>query len=121
MNYVFVYGTLKKGYGNHAAFLNKEPLCTIIAELPFTMVDLGPYPALVPTHGLDRQITGEIYEVDDVILEGLDHLEGYPEYYNRTQFDLRPYGIDGDAWVYFIEHMHYEDEKIVINGDWNHD
>ena len=67
-NFVFVYGTLREGCGNHERLLGRKPNATIIAELPYRMVSLGGFPGLVPSElGLRgnklHQITGELYEV----------------------------------------------------------
>lgn len=82
---VFVYGTLKKGFGNHA----------ILRESKFVKEDMLPISALSgigfpfatftddPTAPL---LKGEIYEVtDESTLRRLDMLEGSPDWYVRTE------------------------------------
>lgn len=73
--YVFVYGTLLKGEGNHpvikdARFVGKA---SIVGEL----YNLGPFPGALNV-GLspDHIIRGEVYAVNKEILERLDRLEG---------------------------------------------
>jgi len=119
--YCFVYGTLRKGYGNHVLLQGCEYIGTIIAELPFEMISLGAFPALVPTeNGEKKQIVGEVYEISRENLSDLDHLEGYPNFYNRMQFKLQDYGIDGEAWFYFINDRRtgFKNTEVVVSGDW---
>lgn len=118
MNYVFVYGTLRIGHGNHARLLGREPLATIIAELPYRMVSLGGFPGLIPSPDKAHQITGEIYNVDEREFRALDMLEGYPTFYNRIQFPLHDYGIDGQAWVYVLDERDGTGNADVVSGDW---
>ncbi|MEQ6886959.1 gamma-glutamylcyclotransferase family protein [Salicola sp. Rm-C-2C1-2] len=97
---IAVYGTLKRGYGNHrllmrARFLGTDHLNSIVLH------DLGPCPGAVdqPSQG----IVVEVYEVDERTFERVDALEGYnaraPERgeYTRQLRDTR----FGAAWVYF--------------------
>ncbi|MCT0198345.1 gamma-glutamylcyclotransferase [Synechococcus sp. CS-1325] len=70
---MFVYGTLKRGHGNHH-LLADEP-CLGEAELPNVVLhDLGPFPMVVPGMGLVR---GELYAQDVAALFRVDRLEGY--------------------------------------------
>jgi len=121
--YVFVYGTLREGCGNHERLLGRPPIATIIAELPYRMVSLGGFPGLVPSelglHGHKlHQITGEIYEVSDIEFERLDRLEGYPDFYNRIQFPLQEFGIDNSAWVYVLKPEDGIGCLSVETGNW---
>lgn len=118
-NYVFVYGTLRCGGGNHARLLARLPVATIIAELPYRMVSLGGFPGLVPSdHAAMHQITGELYEVTKEEFASLDRLEGYPTFYNRIQFPLQEFGIDNSAWVYVLKPEDGEGCIDVTGGDW---
>lgn len=116
--YVFVYGTLKRGHGNHH-LINKEPEATIIAELPFKMISLGGFPGLIESDKL-HNITGEIYHVDKETFARLDRLEGYPDFYKRQQFDLKDFGIDGKAWFYYLplNDAYYQRAQVVESGEW---
>lgn len=99
MNKVFVYGSLKKSYGNHVLlktsnFIGEDE--TIRDDL--CLMDFGPYPG-VYLNG-ESIVKGELYEVTDDVFRSLDGLEGYPHYYNRMEVDLK----SGEkAWMYFIE------------------
>ncbi len=81
MNKVFVYGSLKKGYSNHAVMGDS----TFIKEASlkgFCMHSLGAYPALVPqVFNPDNEhpqiVHGELYEVSDAQMPRINRLEGY--------------------------------------------
>jgi gamma-glutamylcyclotransferase (GGCT)/AIG2-like uncharacterized protein YtfP len=108
---VFVYGTLKRGHGNHhwlagAHFLGE-------AELPDVVLhDLGPFPMAVPGEGLVR---GEVYAVDAAGLARLDRLESYPRLYDRRPLPL----ADGrTAWVYLGQPRQVRHVSAIADGRW---
>lgn len=107
MEYVFVYGTLKKGQPNH--HILDSPGCYFIGEasLPtdqWEMYNLGAYPAITMATGPCEKIRGEVYEVDEKTFNKLDWLEGYPDLYDRAweviEYDS-PKELDW-AWVYYM-------------------
>jgi gamma-glutamylcyclotransferase (GGCT)/AIG2-like uncharacterized protein YtfP len=108
---VFVYGTLKRGHGNHH-WLAGAPFQGE-AELPDVVLhDLGPFPMAVPGEG---KVLGEVYRIDAGALARLDRLEGYPRLYDRRPLPL----ADGrSAWVYLgrphqVRHVH-----AIADGLW---
>lgn len=110
---VVVYGSLKKGFGNHRLLENS----TLINEAVYftgTMASLGGFPC-VTQHG-NTKIKGEMYEVDDKTLNLLDQLEQHPRWYERKKIHTS----GGEAWVYFIDQpSYYEDgRRIVKSGNW---
>ena len=109
---VFVYGTLKRGHGNHramegATFLGEaqtvERYALHVQGLP--MVDRNN--PVSPIHG-------ELYLVDSATFADLDRLEGHPRFYRRqlTRVVLADGAIRA-AWMYFIEKP---DGPIVESG-----
>lgn len=114
---VFVYGTLKKGYPNHhlledgAAFLGER-----VTMPEFTMHNIhGAYPA-VELHG-ETAIHGELYSVTSDVFKDLDHLEGYPEYYNRCKVQL--HGMEKSyAWMYYMEMDVLGQYDVIESGKW---
>ncbi|KAL1422591.1 hypothetical protein MTO96_021999 [Rhipicephalus appendiculatus] len=101
-HYVFVYGTLKSGETNHriltdpvngrstllgqARTLKKWPLVLVSSyEIPHFQSDLRPTPS---PYYATQEVHGEVYQVDDRMLEVLDRLESHPDYYVRSQEDV---------------------------------
>jgi len=91
---VFVYGTLKKGEGNHGVMeKSKGKFLGDHNTAPnYSMYSLGGFPAVVG--GGKTSIRGEVYRIND--LEYLDSLEGYPRMYGRVSIQTK----FGDAWMY---------------------
>lgn len=109
---VFVYGTLKKGFGNHERLL-KECKELGQASIEGLMFHLGGFPAI----NLAEQfsvILGEVYEVTwDKILE-LDQLEGVGHnFYDRIEAKVEPHGI---VWTYTFPADRARNEQWVVPG-----
>ncbi len=94
---VFVYGTLKRGYGNGKRLL--EPTSTFISEHiidGYKLLDSG-FPVAAPSP--NSKVKGEIWDIgdSDSVLNSLDRLEGEGWLYSRKEIepDLFMYvGID---------------------------
>src|SRR5216683_3259005 len=74
MHRVFVYGTLKGGIHNHRLLAHAKFIGHAITDQAYRMV-AGGFPIVL--EGGDYAVKGEVYEVDDAMLERLDQLEGY--------------------------------------------
>jgi len=87
---VFVYGSLRKNYGNHhrldgATFIDTD---TIRGKLFTTH---GAYPFLTRSNSNKDRITGEIYEVTKSQLwHSLDSLEGFDRRRPKAGLYFRP-------------------------------
>lgn len=82
---LFVYGTLKRGYGNHHILEGSTYLGNYELE-GSTLIDLGAYPGLIPAEDdVHDVVLGELYEIDDDLLPRLDRLEGVPWLYTRER------------------------------------
>lgn len=112
MSLVFVYGTLKKGFGNHRLLINQEFKGHHVTSPEYTMVSLGGFPGVIQDGR--TSITGEVYSVTEEAMKSLDRLEGYPRFYDRVQI-ATPFG---DAWMYTLG-KEYLDHVPVTSGVWN--
>lgn len=71
---IFVYGSLKKGFYNHNAYLaDAEYIGTGVID-GYDMYSLGKFPAIVEGNGM---VCGELYKVTEEELSAVDMLEGY--------------------------------------------
>ncbi|MFA9560111.1 gamma-glutamylcyclotransferase [Evansella sp. AB-rgal1] len=119
---VFVYGTLRKHEYNHS-LLEDSKLLISQASINGTLYDTGMgYPMIT-----DQEIGvtyGEVYEINEKVLEKLDELEGYDEsrkenLYIRKKKEI--YTDEGvlEAFVYVMntsnQHML---KKRIASGDW---
>ena len=78
---LFVYGTLKRGYGNNRILEGAKFLGEAISHSPYLLHNCG-FPKAVPSEeGLP--IMGEIFEVSVPQLARCDMLEGHPNWYTR--------------------------------------
>lgn len=102
---VFVYGTLKQGHGNHRAFLSdSEFIGKGVTVQPFKMKTTTGFPVVLALNENEQgyPVSGELYEVNDKTLRGLDGLEGHPNWYRREEVlvDIGDTGIQQSAWMY---------------------
>lgn len=100
---VFVYGTLKKGHGNHRYLRGDEHrlgavmVGEAVTSPNYTMLALGGFPGVV-VEG-QTPIHGEVYELPDgedgrAMLYRLDKLEGHPSFYQRVPMQVTLHGED---------------------------
>lgn len=121
MTLLAVYGTLKRGHGNHRVINGAEYVGTTNID-GFKMYSMGGFPAINPSHDRPSEagsssrpsaIVAEVFKVDDKIMQNADWLEGYPDFYNRKLVDTE----FGKAWIYFIE-RELSSLPVVEDGNW---
>ncbi|KAH7954863.1 hypothetical protein HPB49_022327 [Dermacentor silvarum] len=144
LHHVFTYGTLKYGQPNHHILTNpNNGRATLIAtaktlkKWPLVLMSSYEIPCLLPREGMGHEVFGEMYLVDDRMLETLDGLESHPDVYVRTQEDVvllssQPKSCSPDAeansrsgglssteagerrkaWIYFIRNA--EPEHLLL-------
>lgn len=96
---VFVYGSLKKGQGNHPLLAHGEFLGRDTITGQYTMVSFGGFPAVCHDSSVVAdQVVGEVYEVDQDTFLTLDALEGHPRWYKREK--LTTDHLKVRAWIY---------------------
>jgi gamma-glutamylcyclotransferase (GGCT)/AIG2-like uncharacterized protein YtfP len=96
---VFVYGSLKKGLGNHRLLEKSKYLGRCFVEGRYKMLNLGGFPGLVQSGQFaETRIVGEVYQITEDTLRSLDWLEGHPRFYTRHKL-ATPWK---NAWCYFL-------------------
>ena len=113
--YIFVYGTLKKGFHNHYLLEDAEFICKATTKKKYPMVNTEEdFPYLLNKQGIGCNIQGEVYRIDDDILAMLDILEGYPEHYTREMIQVLSRGIELNTLVYFLnEELDYNSYELL--------
>lgn len=111
---VLVYGSLKRGFGNHhwlegARFLREGVMQGL------ALFDLGPFPMAVPASD-GALLHGELYGVDATQLARLDLLEGTPRLYERWR---HPLVGGGEAWVYVGRPAQVRHSPRLSDGRWS--
>lgn len=127
--YVFVYGTLKSGFGNNQLLSTSEYVGEAITKkkgelrgygIPFFVPEefmSGDYPA--------RSVKGEVWKIDNLsTLFTLDRLEGHPYFYYRSPILVDCVPLDQDepvemqAWCYFyIPSKNTGPNEMLINHE----
>ncbi|XP_048349068.1 gamma-glutamylaminecyclotransferase isoform X1 [Sphaerodactylus townsendi] len=97
---VFVYGTLKKGQPNYCSIMDRthgtarfQGKGLTVEKYPLVIAGKYNIPYLLNIPGTGHRIAGEIYFVDDQMLQFLDEFEGCPNMYQRS-----PMGIEIVEW-----------------------
>jgi len=112
--YVFVYGSLKKGFFNHQVIENPKFICKTHTKECYKMLDLQSFPGVTKEEKLSV-IHGEVYNVDNITLELLDKFEG--NWYLREAVEL---DAGFSAQMYFLkllpENLNYH--QTVDTGIW---
>lgn len=114
INQVFVYGTLQRG--NEIRGLDRmgaDFIDTATTTQPwFHMVDFGPFPAVVP--GGDSYIQGEVWKINKKIMDIMDQIEGYPDFYKRQIVET----TSGPAWMYYLTDG-FDGDDVWLEPDQN--
>ena len=110
---VFVYGTLRRGHGNHVLLKDSKFIDAGLTKDKYAMYHTG-----IPFVNEDEQVSnifGEVYQVSGHILRMLDLLEGHPSWYIRKKVTVCGSKKKYHAWLYF------NDDKsgvLIESGDY---
>lgn len=105
---LFTYGTLRRGFRNHHFLENAKFIATAISiEKIDTVLRTTPdYPEGYPVAFISKSpkaqnLSGEIFEIDEITLSRIDKLEDYPHEYDRVslQFECED-NITRSALIY---------------------
>lgn len=111
--HVFVYGTLRRGEGNHRLLVDARFVRETRTVPAFTLCDLGAYPALLEGGG--TSVLGEVYEVTRAELAALDRLEGHPTFYRREPIELEDGAV---VEAYLLPEARAWSGRVITSGDW---
>jgi gamma-glutamylcyclotransferase (GGCT)/AIG2-like uncharacterized protein YtfP len=111
-----VYGTLRKGYGNHSLLLGTNFIGAGLTSEPYRLTANGiPF---VSKESPVSKVKVEVYETDNEdIISDVDSLEGHPRFYRREEIfvDLED-GSKVSAELYFCSGR--ESNTLIESGDY---
>lgn len=73
--YLFVYGTLKRGFCREIALSGQHFIAEVATQPEFHLVDCGSYPGLIRQQP-GRSIRGELFAIQPRLWNKLDKIEG---------------------------------------------
>ena len=113
--FVFVYGSLKKGFPNHRLLKGAEYICSTHTREHYAMLDLHEFPGVVRDLNISP-ISGEVYDLESITIEQLDIFEG--SWYSRDSVELE---AGFSAQMYFLRQIPADPEysRIVEIGIWS--
>ena len=124
-NVIAVYGTLKKGYGNHRLLINQRFVGKGTTTDRYPLIING-LPYLMQEKGKGHNVEVEVYKVDDDTFDSIDALEGHPNFYEREETSITmKSGKKITAWIYFNRSQkNYTNEKYYVryrrDNNWNY-
>jgi len=88
------------------------------------MLDMGAFPAIIPTKRRSDMVGGEVWEVSDGTLEVIDKLEGFFDegnprnLYNREEYET---DVNGEVFVYVLnmEESNRFEYAVIEDGNWD--
>jgi gamma-glutamylcyclotransferase (GGCT)/AIG2-like uncharacterized protein YtfP len=120
--YLFVYGSLKKGFDNHhllSKYTQRIGKSITIDKFAMYEDSFGNYPYLTPTP--IYRIHGELYLIQrKELLEKLDKFEGSPEYFIRKKIFVKSHKGVIRAYVYMRTDVKVSDDAIPLRV-WEND
>ncbi len=110
--FVFVYGTLKRGFCNHFVMGNSRFIEKVITKNKYLMfIDkFGGFPYILDLYNDGLQIKGEMFDVPAERIDFLDEFEGVPDLYHRKEIEVLTSAGEQKAFAYF-----YSKEIILFD------
>lgn len=126
LDYIFVYGTLRRGtHSEMSKLLAKHAEFIDDAAYQGKLYKIDAYPGAVPSDDPDDAVQGEVYKLHqaDAVLPLLDRYEEFGpefpepnEYTRRKQALLLKNGRTMTAWVYLYNHP-TEGLELIESGN----
>ncbi|MBI1918776.1 MAG: gamma-glutamylcyclotransferase [Planctomycetes bacterium] len=98
--YLFIYGTLKRGERNHRLLAGEPFVGEAVTEPRYRLYDCGAHPALVEDEANGRALRGEVYLVGPATLRRLDILEDVPHRYELLPVRLHGFDLPVQTYLY---------------------
>lgn len=125
-NFIFVYGTLKRGGWNNDILSECEFVGTGTAR-GCVLIDMGACPGMVPGRVgsplSDNNATGEVYSVPDhlfpSLLQQLDKLENVDRMYIRVRLSVVLDNGKRLGCATYLYMLNLNDDIVVEGGDWD--
>ncbi|CAG2191456.1 gamma-glutamylaminecyclotransferase C-like [Mytilus galloprovincialis] len=125
---VFVFGTLKRGQPNFYLLEDAgNGLAVYLADgvteekFPVVIASSCNIPFMLPVAGKGKNVVGEIYKVDDSMLNRLDILERKAEILDRREINVVSNGCTITCWCYHLVNHKKELQELptIDNYDTN--
>ncbi|HEX8130378.1 MAG TPA: gamma-glutamylcyclotransferase family protein [Pyrinomonadaceae bacterium] len=113
---VFVYGTLRRGGARAMSIQFPGAKFIADAKVNGSLYDFGAHPGLL-VNDSNTSVAGEVYEVDDEILNKLDEFEA-SSYYWRKQIEISLGAQRRTCWIYEPDPAFYYHRTLITSGDW---
>jgi gamma-glutamylcyclotransferase (GGCT)/AIG2-like uncharacterized protein YtfP len=113
---VLVYGTLRRGGAQSMSIRFPKARFVAATTVSGSLYDLGAYPGLL-LNDSDSLVIGEVYEVDDELLNRLDDFEAASRY-RRKQVEISLGAQRKLCWTYEPDPEFYSPRKLITSGDW---
>ncbi len=110
---LFAYSSLLRGERDHDLMHRATLLQKTTTQPGFRLVDLGPYGAMIT--GGDKEVVGELWEVDRETLRAIDVRKEVPVLFERTQITTHD-GTEAEAFVMPWDRV--VGRKRLAVGDW---
>ena len=88
---LFVYGTLKRNYGNNHIISKTGKYLGEGLLYGYMMINCGAFPAICKEEIRSYKVYGEVWEIDEETLARCDRLEGTPTHYQRVPIYIPHY------------------------------
>lgn len=110
---VFVYGTLQSRAQTIRSLRESQDEEFVgLTETAdhYQMYDLGHFPGVtLCDQSQGHPVSGELWRVTDVVMQELDVIEGYPDFYDKMLIETTL----GQAWMYYLpKPCRYESREI---------
>lgn len=123
---VFVYGTLKRNYGNNVILSRGDAEFVGEASINgYALYCLGGFPAIKDCDDLERTVHGEVYLVNSKnTMESLDFLEGYIHgaptqgMYNRIKTNVNIIGYGQEECYAYLYNGQVDPDRFIEDGVW---